>query len=217
MMKINNSVRLCIVTLGLVISLTSLAAISEKQCVVAASGKTYPCQVGKSGIVADKHEGDGATPAGRFLIREIFYRPDKLSAQQIARLVALQSKGFAVRALTTDDGWSDDIKSPQYNQHISIAKYTRVPNLSYEKLWRDDEVYNIVAVLGYNDRPVIKGKGSAIFMHVMREADGKGLPTVGCISLRIDDLINTLTALTPQSRITTAVDSPRILIGKKKG
>ncbi len=186
----------------------------EASCYVAATNKTYTCHVGKGGIVADKKEGDGATPAGSFVIREIFYRPDKLNPQQIDRLKAMQTKGFPVHALTTEDGWSDDVSSPFYNEHILIADYLKQPlaNPSYEKLWRDDDVYNIIAVVGYNDNPVVKGKGSAIFMHVQHQTADGILPTVGCISFAQNDLIDVLTALTPKSHIQISAQNKYIVI-----
>ena len=80
-------------------------------------------------------------------------------------------------------GWCDDPKDDDnYNKLVEL------PYLySHEKLWRDDDLYDIIVELGYNDRPPIKGRGSAIFMHVMAR---DGSPTAGCISLRKDDLLH---------------------------
>jgi L,D-peptidoglycan transpeptidase YkuD (ErfK/YbiS/YcfS/YnhG family) len=177
---------------------------SSYMCYVVATHTSYPCQVGKSGVLADKKEGDGATPAGDFPIREIFYRADKLSKDDIARLEAVRKKGLPVHVLTPDDGWSDDPRSPFYNQHVSIAEYlkTSLPNPSYEKLWRDDDVYDIIVVIGYNDQPVVKGKGSAIFMHLQRRvANGDIAPTIGCVSFAPSDLMDIIATLTPETYI----------------
>lgn len=185
-------------------------------CQVSATHKIYPCAIGKNGITMDKKEGDGATPAGNFQVREIFYRPDKLSKTNISRIIALQAKGFPVHALTKDDGWSDDTRSTYYNQQISIRQYlktTAVPPLSYEKLWRDDDVYDVIVVLGYNDQPVIKNKGSAIFMHVERRVvDGTVKPTVGCVALALPNLLDMLAAMTLQTRVDVPAQGNKILI-----
>jgi L,D-peptidoglycan transpeptidase YkuD (ErfK/YbiS/YcfS/YnhG family) len=61
--------------------------------------------------------------------------------------------------------------------------------VSHEKLWRDDEVYDIVVVLGFNDNPVVPGKGSAIFMHIARQGYS---PTAGCIAFSREDLLEIL-------------------------
>jgi L,D-peptidoglycan transpeptidase YkuD (ErfK/YbiS/YcfS/YnhG family) len=60
---------------------------------------------------------------------------------------------------------------------------------SAERLWRQDELYDIVAVLGYNDVPRIRGRGSAIFMHVARPDLA---PTEGCIALARAHLLRLL-------------------------
>ena len=187
---------------------------TERQCYMSATGNSYPCQIGKGGVVKNKKEGDSATPAGSFPIREIFYRPDKLTKQQIGNLIALKKKGITVRALDPDNGWSDDSRSPDYNHLISIASYTQGDaRWSYEKLWRDDDVYDIVAVIGYNDDPVVKDKGSAVFMHVMRvDGQGKGMPTAGCVSLKQIDLVNVLTALTSKPIITIPERSEQMIV-----
>lgn len=186
-------------------------------CYVESTNKNYPCHVGKNGILVNKKEGDGATPAGNFPIREIFYRPDKLSKNQIARLEAMRENGLFVHALTPDDGWSDDVRSLFYNQHISIAEYLKTPiaSPSYEKLWREDDVYNIIVVIGYNDQPVIKGKGSAIFMHLQRHAaNGQVMPTIGCVSFAQTDLIDVIMALTPQTLIHIPAQGSMIRVSK---
>jgi L,D-peptidoglycan transpeptidase YkuD (ErfK/YbiS/YcfS/YnhG family) len=193
---------------------------SSHTCYVVATHKNYPCQVGKSSVLADKKEGDGATPAGDFPIREIFYRADKLSKDDIARLEAARKKGLPVHMLTPDDGWSDDPHSPFYNQHISIADYlkTPLPNPSYEKLWRDDDVYDVVVVIGYNDQPIVKGKGSAIFMHLQRRAaNGDIVPTIGCVSFAQSDLMDIIATLTPETYIHIPVQGSMITISEWLG
>lgn len=134
-------------------------------------GKKYKCAVGKEGIISEKKEGDGTTPAGCFPIREVWYRKDRVEEPKSV---------FKAREITDKDGWSNDPTDPDYNKHVSMPH-----NFSAETLWRDDNLYDIVVVLGYNDDPVLSGKGSAIFMHI---AQKNYSPTQGCVVLSEDDL-----------------------------
>jgi L,D-peptidoglycan transpeptidase YkuD (ErfK/YbiS/YcfS/YnhG family) len=138
-------------------------------------GKTMKCSVGKHGVTTDKIEGDGCTPAGSYLLRRAFYRIDriKIDARSFPTFLNLQ-------ATHPDYGWIDDVQSPQYNE------FTYLPvDVSHEKLFlTDSNVYDLIAVVGYNDSPPIPGKGSAIFFHVT-ESYG---PTAGCIALSLSDL-----------------------------
>ncbi len=119
------------------------------------NGKKYRCALGKNGVRIDKREGDGATPIGCFSVRKVFYRPDKFEkAPQTA---------FPTVPLSQDDGWSDDVNLPEYNTLVKLPY-----NGSHEKLWRDDHLYDVMVVLGYNDDPPVAGKGSAIFIHIAR-------------------------------------------------
>jgi L,D-peptidoglycan transpeptidase YkuD (ErfK/YbiS/YcfS/YnhG family) len=140
------------------------------------NNKEYQCALGKGGVRADKQEGDGVTPIGCFSIKKVYYRPDKFKKSP--------KTVFPIQALIEDDGWSDDVNLPEYNTHVKIPY-----NGSYEKLWRDDNLYDIIIVLGYNDNPPITGKGSAIFMHVA----GEGYtPTEGCVGLSKESLLEIL-------------------------
>ena len=132
------------------------------------------CCIGLNGLTLDKIEGDNCTPIGAWPLRRVFYRADK----QDTPLTKLP-----LTRITKKMGWCDDPKDgDNYNKLVEL------PYLySHEKLWRSDDLYDIVVELGYNDRPPIKGRGSAIFMHVMAR---DGSPTAGCISLRKDDLLN---------------------------
>ena len=139
------------------------------------AGKTYHCAIGKGGFSADKKEGDGCTPLGIFQLRECWYRADK---------IAKPESNLPLKIITQNDGWSDDAGSPDYNKHIKLPY-----NFSHEKLWRDDDVYDLIIPLGYNDSPIIPGKGSAIFMHVARN---NYKPTEGCVALKFIDLLEIL-------------------------
>ena len=131
------------------------------------------CCIGLNGLTLNKIEGDNCTPIGTWPLRRVFYRPDK----QDTPLTKLP-----LTRITKKMGWCDDPKDgDNYNKLVEL------PYLySHEKLWRSDDLYDIVVELGYNDRPPIKGRGSAIFMHLMAKDES---PTAGCISLRKDDLL----------------------------
>ncbi len=140
--------------------------------ILTCDGLRYPCALGRSGRRAEKREGDGATPIGRYELREVFYRRDRLMRPRTL---------LPIRALDPSDGWCDDRHDRNYNRRV------RHPYpASAERLWRADHLYDLVVVIGYNDRPRDKGRGSAIFMHVA----GVGLtPTGGCVALRLPHLL----------------------------
>jgi L,D-peptidoglycan transpeptidase YkuD (ErfK/YbiS/YcfS/YnhG family) len=124
------------------------------------------CAIGRGGARADKREGDGATPLGLLPLRRVLYRADRVAAPVCA---------VPVEPIGPADGWCDDPADPDYNRLVSLPHPAR-----HERLWREDPLYDIVGVLGWNDAPVVKGRGSAIFLHVARP----GLaPTEGCIAL----------------------------------
>ena len=109
---------------------------------------------------------DGATPRGRLAVRSVLYRADRICRPRAS---------CRVRPLTSQDGWCDAPGDRNYNRHV------RHPYpASAERLWRADGLYDIIVVLGYNDRPRVQGRGSAIFMHVARP---DGAPTAGCVAL----------------------------------
>lgn len=140
-----------------------------------AGSRTVKCALGRSGIVANKREGDGATPIGRFPLRRVLYRADRLS---------LPPTSLPMAAIEPGDGWCDDPTSPDYNRQVHLPI-----TASHEHLWRLDEIYDIVVVLGYNDDPPLADAGSAIFLHIAR-ADYA--PTQGCVAIARDDLLRLL-------------------------
>lgn len=129
------------------------------------------CALGRSGCRAIKREGDGATPIGRWSVRSVFYRPDR---------VGRPSAGVPVRRIRPDDGWCDAPADPNYNRRVRHPYAA-----SAEHMWRDDDLYDVVVVLGHNDLPRQRGAGSAIFLHVAR-ADWR--PTAGCVVTRRPEL-----------------------------
>ena len=97
--------------------------------------KQYHCALGRGGLRGDKHEDDGATPVGKFLLRKMYYRPDKFKSVPQTLL--------PVVPLSSDDGWSDDVTLPEYNTFVKLP-YAG----SHERLWRADNMYDIVIPLG---------------------------------------------------------------------
>jgi L,D-peptidoglycan transpeptidase YkuD (ErfK/YbiS/YcfS/YnhG family) len=146
--------------------------------------KRWRCVVGAGGVREDKVEGDAATPAGEFPLRRIYFRNDRLVLPKV-RLPA--------RAITEHDGWCDDPRSPAYNRLV------RIPNdWSHEKMWREDGLYDLVVVVGYNDDPPEGEWGSAIFLHIARDDYA---PTQGCVAFKREDLLELVTLIGPETRI----------------
>jgi len=135
----------------------------------------FACALGRSGITTDKSEGDGKTPAGLFALRQVLYRPDRLNPPQTKLPVA---------SIKESDGWCNAPDDPNYNRLVSHP-YQR----SAERLWRDDDLYNVILVIGHNDQPVVPGAGSAIFVHV---ATDDYAPTEGCVALHQAHLLELL-------------------------
>jgi L,D-peptidoglycan transpeptidase YkuD (ErfK/YbiS/YcfS/YnhG family) len=142
------------------------------------------CAIGPAGIARKAVEGDGITPLGVFPIREIFYRADRLPKPHVA---------LPIRALEKNDGWCDAPNDPNYNRPVRLPYPA-----SAEQMWREDSLYDLVAVIGFNDAPVVAGKGSAIFLHL---AKPDYLPTAGCVALERNDLLAALEQLQPGDRI----------------
>lgn len=150
-------------------------------------GKTYHCAIGKSGFSDHKKEGDGCTPLGAFLLRECWYRADRMSPPKTR---------LPLHIINRDDGWCDDVRNKDYNRHIKISSSAK--EYSFERLWHDDHVYDLIIPMGYNDDPIVSGKGSAIFLHIVHE-DCR--PTEGCVALAKDDLLTLLPHLDTNSLI----------------
>lgn len=129
------------------------------------------CVVGKRGIGKKLKEGDKITPKGKFNVKFILYRKDRISylASRISKYVIKKNMG-----------WCDDPRSKDYNKLIKFPfKY------SAEKLYRKDNIYDIILVLNYNSKPIIRNKGSAIFIHV---ASKNYRFTKGCVAVGKKDL-----------------------------
>jgi L,D-peptidoglycan transpeptidase YkuD (ErfK/YbiS/YcfS/YnhG family) len=146
---------------------------------------TAVAAVGRTGVKADKHEGDGATPAGTYPLVSVYYRPDK---------IAQPNSHLPVIPLAPNHGWVDAPADPNYN-HLVFLPYPA----SAEEMWRSDDLYDVLVVIGYNLDPVIPGAGSAIFLHV---ANPDFAPTAGCVAIEKNALFALLPLLGPSSKIT---------------
>ena len=135
----------------------------------------YKCAIGKNGITNSKIEGDKCTPTGIYSIEKIYYREDRLSMPKL---------DFQTIPINKNSGWCDDIRSTYYNKFIKFPF-----SYSAEFLYREDDIYNIICIINYNTNPIIKNKGSAIFLHVAN-IDYSG--TAGCLALKQNDLIELL-------------------------
>ena len=145
--------------------------------------KVWRAAVGRSGIGPKEAEGDGISPIGCWPIRQVLYRTDKLAAPPVSV--------FPTAAIAPDDGWCDAPDHPAYNRPVKLPFAA-----SHEEMWRKDDLYDIVVVLGQNDDPVIPGAGSAIFLHVASQNYGS---TAGCATLTRDDLLEFLAAAQPDT------------------
>jgi L,D-peptidoglycan transpeptidase YkuD (ErfK/YbiS/YcfS/YnhG family) len=144
----------------------------------------FRCALGKAGIKKKTMEGDNVTPEGIFKIIKIYYRPDK-----IRKIKASIKKIKIIKNM----GWCDDPKSRFYNRQIKLpTKY------SHEKLYRNDNLYDLIVVLNYNMNPIIKNKGSAIFLHIAKKSY---LKTKGCIALKKEHLIKIILRIKKNTKI----------------
>jgi L,D-peptidoglycan transpeptidase YkuD (ErfK/YbiS/YcfS/YnhG family) len=144
----------------------------------------FRCALGKGGIKKKIKEGDNITPKGIFSITRIFYRQDKI------KKIITKVKKIKIKK---NMGWCDDSQSPFYNKQVKL------PNrFGYEKLYREDDLYDIILILNYNTKPVIKNKGSAIFVHVGNKFYKK---TRGCVALKKDHLIKLISQIKKNTKI----------------
>lgn len=140
-------------------------------------GHVFRVALGRSGVSMRKQEGDGATPAGVLALRRVLYRADRIRTPLCV---------VPIGPIAPTDGWCDDPADRSYNREVRLPYPA-----SHEELWREDRLYDLVGVLGWNDSPVRPGRGSAIFLHVARDDFS---PTAGCIALGLPDLVAVLAA-----------------------
>jgi L,D-peptidoglycan transpeptidase YkuD (ErfK/YbiS/YcfS/YnhG family) len=143
-----------------------------------------PVALGRSGIRADKREGDGSTPRGSFHPLRLWWRPDRLPRPRTF---------LPVRRIGATDAWCEDPADRRYNR-----PFRRSASEPGDRLRRADGLYDLIVEIDHNTRPRIAGRGSAVFIHIAR-ADFS--PTAGCIALRPRDLKALLGRLGPKTRI----------------
>jgi len=140
------------------------------------------CALGPAGVIPaqDKREGDGATPLGILPLRRVLFRQDRGPPPRTALTMA---------PIAPDDGWCDAPDNPAYNRPVKLPYPA-----SAESMWREDGLYDLVVVLGYNDDPPAPGLGSAIFLHL---AKPDYAPTQGCVALSRPDMEEVLALAAP--------------------
>ena len=147
-------------------------------------GRVAQCALGRSGRRAAKREGDGASPVGLYTFQRVLYRADR---------VRRPSTGLPVSAIGPRDGWCDAAGDRNYNRAVRLPYPA-----STEQMWREDAIYDIVVVISHNQRPRMRGAGSAVFVHLARAGY---LPTQGCVALGERDLRRVLARLRQGARV----------------
>lgn len=161
-------------------------AAGGRRGMVIAGAIQVPCALGRGGAQIKWREGDGRTPRGVFALRMIHYRADR---------VPIPGGRLPKRAMSADDWWCDVVSDRRYNR---LVRDRPPPPASEERLSRRDGLYDIIIEIGFNDRPVIRGKGSGIFWHVARPALS---PTAGCVATSLAALQRILPLIGPRTRI----------------
>jgi L,D-peptidoglycan transpeptidase YkuD (ErfK/YbiS/YcfS/YnhG family) len=146
--------------------------IINKSGVLRFKSLKFKCALGKSGIGKKRTEGDNITPKGSYKLLRLFYRSDR-----IPNFKTILKK----KKINKNMGWCDDVNNKNYNKLIKLPC-----NFSHEKLYRKDNIYDLVVPINYNTKKISRGKGSAIFLHVAKK---NYTPTKGCIALKKKDLI----------------------------
>lgn len=154
------------------------------QGILLAGTLALPVALGRSGIKANKREGDGGTPRGIFRPRRLWWRAD--------RAVRPRTQ-LPVRRICADDGWCEDPRDRHYNQPVRLP-----PEHPGDRLWRTDRLYDFIVELDHNTRPRIASRGSAVFVHVARPGFA---PTAGCVALTAPALRRLLSRLSPRTRM----------------
>jgi L,D-peptidoglycan transpeptidase YkuD (ErfK/YbiS/YcfS/YnhG family) len=140
--------------------------------------------LGRSGILANKREGDGATPRGAFHPVRLWWRADRLARPRTL---------LPVRPIRPQDAWCEDPADRRYNRAIRMR-----PGAAGDRLRRDDRLYDLIVEIDHNARPRISGRGSAVFLHVARPDRG---PTAGCVAMERKALMRLLARIGPKTKI----------------
>lgn len=150
------------------------------------AGRAIPCVIGRTGMrpAALKREGDGATPMGSFRIVRIWRRADRWR---------FSAPLWRERRIARDDGWCETPSDRRYNRPVKLE-----PATVHDRLWREDRLYDLVIEIDHNLRPRVRGRGSAVFLHLCRPAR---TGTAGCIAFAPDELARLLRQLGKAARI----------------
>ncbi|WP_420826084.1 L,D-transpeptidase family protein [Rhodoplanes elegans] len=148
-----------------------------------------PVALGRTGLKADKHEGDGGTPRGRFRPVRLWWRADR---------GPFPRSGLPTTRITRDLAWCEDPTDRRYNKPFRRLKRADGTAEPGDVLWRDDRLYDLVIEIDHNRRPRVAGRGSAVFIHVARAGFS---PTAGCVALTPGDLRRLLEKIGPRTRI----------------
>ena len=143
----------------------------------------FKCSIGKNGLKKNKYEGDKCTPVGTFSLGPVYYRND--------RIAKLDTELKTIK-IDKQMGWCDDPNNANYNRKIKLNKKNKG-----EKFYRKEKIYDIVLVINYNTKKIIKGRGSAIFIHLTNNYK----PTKGCVALSLNDLQILLKIIKKKSKI----------------
>jgi L,D-peptidoglycan transpeptidase YkuD (ErfK/YbiS/YcfS/YnhG family) len=157
----------------------------RSQGLMRAGPLTLRVALGRSGIKANKREGDGGTPRGRFRPLRLWWRADRLRHPRTL---------LPTRRITQAVAWSENPGDRNYNRPVR-----RSANEPGDRLWRNDALYDLFIEIDHNVRPRISGRGSAVFIHVARPGF---VPTAGCVALRLQDLLRLSRRIGPKTRIT---------------
>jgi L,D-peptidoglycan transpeptidase YkuD (ErfK/YbiS/YcfS/YnhG family) len=159
-----------------------------------------PVVLGRGGIRADKREGDGGTPQGRFRLVRLWWRADRLPRPRTL---------LPVRRIPPDLAWCEDTTDRRYNR-----PFRRSANDRGDRLWRDDRLYDLLIEIDHNSLPRVAGRGSAVFIHLTRPNRGA---TAGCVALDPPDLVRLLARLGPATRICIQASAfrPKALVARR--
>jgi L,D-peptidoglycan transpeptidase YkuD (ErfK/YbiS/YcfS/YnhG family) len=160
------------------------AASDPRRGWLTVDGRTIPVALGRGGIRANKREGDGGTPKGTFRPRQLWWRADRYARPRTF---------LAVRTIGPEDAWCEDPESRHYNQPVRLDR-----SGGGDRLMRDDALYDFIVEIDHNASPRIKGRGSAVFLHLARE---NFAPTAGCVSMTRSEMLRLLQRLGPDTRI----------------
>jgi L,D-peptidoglycan transpeptidase YkuD (ErfK/YbiS/YcfS/YnhG family) len=160
------------------------AVAGRSRGVLLAGRRAIPVVLGRGGIAANKREGDGATPRGRFRLVRLWGRADRMPRPRTLLPVRRIDRGLA---------WCEDPADRRYNR-----PFRRSASELGDRLWRSDHLYDLVIEMSHNTSPRVAGRGSAVFIHVARPDRG---PTAGCVALEAASLRRLLSRLGPSTWI----------------